>query len=474
MDVHQGINRPGKELLLAALRHEPLPAVPWVPFAGVHAGKLKGYTAAEVLQDGSKLLASLLAANELYDPDGQPVIFDLQVEAELLGCDLVWAAKAPPAVATHPLAAHLTIPDRLPGPDEGRLPMILDVMRAMKRAVGHKTALYGLVCGPFTLASHLRGTEIFMDMFDHPDELKELLAYTSSVAMRIANYYITAGMDVIAIVDPLVSQISPRHFRNFLLEPFRDIFAWLHVQGVFSSFFVCGDATKNLEVMCQTAPDCISIDENIDLLAAAQITGRYNVTLAGNIPLTTRMLLGAPQDNMKFVLDLLDAVHVHNEKGEQGGGIQPQFRNFILSPGCDMPYDTPPENVLGVLQALRDPQAARLMLANYQAHGFDMPVELPDYASLQRPLVEVFTLDSDTCAACSYMLGAAQRAVAELAARGAAVDLVEYKFTQAENVARVIKMGIQKLPSLYINGQLKYSSVIPSNRELLEQVCTYM
>jgi uroporphyrinogen decarboxylase len=474
MDVHQRINRPGKELLLAALRHEPLPAVPWVPFAGVHAGKLKGYTAAEVLQDGSKLLASLLAANELYDPDGQPVIFDLQVEAELLGCDLVWAAKAPPAVATHPLAAHLTIPDRLPGPDEGRLPMILDVMRAMKRAVGHKTALYGLVCGPFTLASHLRGTEIFMDMFDHPDELKELLAYTSSVAMRIANYYITAGMDVIAIVDPLVSQISPRHFRNFLLEPFRDIFAWLHVQGVFSSFFVCGDATKNLEVMCQTAPDCISIDENIDLLAAAQITGRYNVTLAGNIPLTTRMLLGTPQDNMKFVLDLLDAVHVHNEKGEQGGGIQPQFRNFILSPGCDMPYDTPPENVLGVLQALRDPQAARLMLASYQAHGFDMPVELPDYASLQRPLVEVFTLDSDTCAACSYMLGAAQRAVAELAARGAAVDLVEYKFTQAENVARVIKMGIQKLPSLYINGQLKYSSVIPSNRELLEQVCTYI
>jgi uroporphyrinogen decarboxylase len=114
------------------------------------------------------------------------------------------------------------------------------------------------------------------------------------------------------------------------------------------------------------------------------------------------------------------------------------------------------------------------MLANYQAHGFDMPVELPDYASLQRPLVEVFTLDSDTCAACSYMLGAAQRAVAELAARGAAVDLVEYKFTQAENVARVIKMGIQKLPSLYINGQLKYSSVIPSNRELLEQVCTYI
>ena len=45
-------------------------------------------------------------------------------------------------------------------------------MRKMKRQVGDRTALYGLVCGPMTLASHLRGTEIFMDMFDHMDYLQ--------------------------------------------------------------------------------------------------------------------------------------------------------------------------------------------------------------------------------------------------------------------------------------------------------------
>jgi uroporphyrinogen decarboxylase len=468
LDIHQTINMTGKDLLLAALRHESLPAAPWVPFAGVHAGKLKGYTAREVLRDGKKLLESLLEANRLYDPDGQPVIFDLQVEAELLGCELAWAEKSPPAVATHPLAGTLDVPTRLPGPDEGRLPMILEVMRQMKRAVGHKTALYGLVCGPFTLASHLRGTEIFMDMFDHPDELQALLAYTGAVSLRIASYYIEAGMDVIAIVDPLVSQVSPRHFRSFLMEPFQCLFSELRQKGALSSFFVCGDATKNIEVMCQSGPDCISIDENIDLVAAKQITDRYNITLGGNIPLTTRMLLGTQQDNMKFVVDLLEAVHEH------GTDKSTAYHNFILSPGCDMPYDTPPENVVGVLQAVRDPESTRLMLATYQAHGFDLPVELPDYAALPRPLVEVFTLDSDTCAACGYMLGAAQRAVAQLKADGAALDLVEYKFTLPENVARVVKMGIQKLPSLYINGQLMYSSVIPSNRELVEELTHFI
>ena len=42
----------GKELLFRALRHEPVSAVPWVPYAGVHAGKLKGYSGEEILKDG--------------------------------------------------------------------------------------------------------------------------------------------------------------------------------------------------------------------------------------------------------------------------------------------------------------------------------------------------------------------------------------------------------------------------------------
>jgi uroporphyrinogen decarboxylase len=292
-----------------------------------------------------------------------------------------------------------------------------------------------------------------MDMFDRPDFLEALLAYARDVARRMAELYIEAGMDVIAVVDPLVSQISPRHFKKLLAEVYTDLFDFLREQGVVSSFFVCGDATKNIEVMCETGPDSISIDENIDLPSAKAITDRYNITIGGNIPLTTHMLLGNQQDNMKFVVDLLDTIDTHN---------------FILAPGCDMPYDTPVENVVGVVQAVRDPEGTREMLANYQAESLDLDaVELPDYAELESPLIEVFTLDSDTCAACGYMRDAARRATEEL---GGQVTMVEYKFTKKENVARVMKMGVTNLPSIYVNGELKYSSVIPSNRELIEEL----
>ncbi len=443
----------GKQLLMATLRHETVDAVPWVPFAGVHAGKLKGYSAEEVLRDGDKLFEALMEVNRVYDPDGQPVLFDLQIEAEILGCELLWSDEGPPSVASHPLEATTDIPDKLPEATDGRLPLALDVMRRMKVAVGKDTALYGLICGPLTLASHLRGTELFMDIMMNPDAVTALLNYTTAVAKRMSDLYIEAGMDVIAVVDPMVSQIGPRHFTQFLSAPFSDLFTHIRSAGALSSFFVCGDATKNIEVMCQTGPDSISVDENIDMVKAKPITDQYNITLGGNVPLTTVMLLGSQADNMKWVIDWLDKL---------------QSPNLILAPGCDMPYDTPIENTIGVMEAIRHPDTARQMLADYSAPDtFNIPVELPDYAHLQRPLVEVFTLDSDTCAACTYMFGAASRAVREI---GTPVDIVEYKFTKRENVARCMKMGVKNLPSIYINGELKYSSIIPSNDELIAEL----
>ena len=444
------MNQP-KDVLFATLRHQKTDTIPWVPFAGVHAGKFIGKNATEVLTDADLLFQALVEVNRLYKPHGQPVLFDLQVEAEILGCQLVWADEAPPSVKTHPLENTDEVPClcTLPEKTDGRLPMALDVMRRMKAAVGDTTALYGLVCGPFTLASHLRGNDIFMDMFDDEDYVKDLIKYCTEVSKRVSEFYIEAGMDVIATVDPLVSQISSDHFEEFLTAPMTDYFSFLREKGVFSSFFVCGNATRNIEVMCQTGPDSISVDENVDLVAAKKICDGYNIAIGGNIPLTTVMLHGTQADNMKVVIDLMDAVD--------------DTRNLIIAPGCDMPYDVPIENGIAVSQAVLDPDGTRKMLENYVAVPDDIQVDLPDYEHLTKPFLEVFTLDSATCAACTYMLGAAQAAKDKF---GDTIDMIEYKFTVKENIARCKAMGVKQLPSIYINGQLKYSSIIPSPEEL--------
>src|SRR6056297_551139 len=158
------MKRSGKEIIGKVMRHERMEEVPWVPFAGVHAGFLRGYTAQEVLKDSGKLVESLLEVHDKYRPDGQPICFDLQLEAEILGCDLQWADNAPPSVVSHPFKETDDLP-QVPQLDKdiGRLPVVIEACRRMKEEVGDHTALYGLFCGPFTLASHLRGSGLFMD-----------------------------------------------------------------------------------------------------------------------------------------------------------------------------------------------------------------------------------------------------------------------------------------------------------------------
>ena len=52
-----------KDLLIRCLKHEPIERAPWVPFAGVHAGFLKGYTATEMLTNADAAFESLMEVN---------------------------------------------------------------------------------------------------------------------------------------------------------------------------------------------------------------------------------------------------------------------------------------------------------------------------------------------------------------------------------------------------------------------------
>lgn len=443
----------GKELIYKAYSHQKTHRAPWVPFAGVHAGALKGYTASEVLVDAGKLLESLKEVHRLYMPDGMPIVFDLQLEAEILGCDLLWADDNPPSVISHVLENTNEIPSRLIEKNEGRLPLVLDVAKKMKELVGDETALYGLYCGPFTLASHLRGTNLFRDMKKNHDYVNALMNYCTDIALRMSDYYAECGMDVIAPVDPLVSQISPKYFNQYLAGPYSRIFKHLRGKNILSSFFVCGDALRNIECMCETGPDGISIDENIPMAKAKAITDSYNITIGGNIPLTTTMLFGSQMDNIKYVVDMIDSLDI---------------RNLIVSPGCDMPYGVPLENAIAVAEAARDVDKYRELVRDYSGSSFDdIEVELPKYGELPRPLLEVCTLDSASCAACTYMWAMACDAKAKY---GQAIDVVEYKYTRREDIARYQKMGVKNLPSMYLNGNLAYSSIIPNHEEFYEEI----
>lgn len=116
----------GRERLQKAFRCEATDRAPWVPFVGCHGGALLGLTATDYLKSAEHLIAGVEAAIARYQPDGIPVAFDLQIEAEVLGCELNWADQTPPSVRNHPLANGRRLEElRVPTPACGRIQTVL-------------------------------------------------------------------------------------------------------------------------------------------------------------------------------------------------------------------------------------------------------------------------------------------------------------------------------------------------------------
>ena len=126
----------GKERVLNALSFQPVDRTPWVPYAGVQTANLLGLDAETYLKDADHIVNGILKAYELYQPDGLPVLFDIQMEAEALGCGLKWAKCNPPAVATHVLEHRPLSELELPTADSGRYPVARDAARKLVAALG--------------------------------------------------------------------------------------------------------------------------------------------------------------------------------------------------------------------------------------------------------------------------------------------------------------------------------------------------
>jgi len=442
----------GKEIIYAAFHRQQTTRAPWVPFVGCHGGKLIGVNADKYLQSAELIAKGLKRAYDLYRPDGLPIMFDLQVEAEVLGCDLHWAEDVPPSVSSHPLASHSenSITD-LPAfsTQKGRFPEIAKALRIIKNDIGNDIALYGLICGPFTLALHLLGNEIFLQMFDNSNFVKSLMRFCSDIVIKTSDFYLDNGADIIAVVDPMTSQISPEHFREFVTPVINPIFDHIRQRNALSSIFVCGDVDRNLECMCETSCDNISVDEQISIPKLKLLAQKYNKSFGGNLKLTVALLIGDEDDCR------IDAIRNIDEGGNIG---------FILAPGCDVPYHVPEKNLQAVAEIVYDDYKREVAKKSLAAKEFNFDyIQLPDYDNCEEIILDIITLDSSSCAPCQYMVEAAYKAVADLSIK---TIIREHKIKNKEGIGMMCKLGISSLPTICIDGAIVFISIIPDKPTL--------
>ena len=442
----------GREIIRKSFRLESVPRIPWVPFVGIHGGNLIGVSAEEYLKSADNIVAGMDRAIELYNPDGIPVTFDLQVEAEALGCKVAWSDQNPPAVISHPLAGEKLIHDlKIPGQGDGRIGIILEAARRLRDKHPDRS-IYGLITGPFTLALHLLGTDIFLKMFEDEVAVKELMNFTKEVGKAMSGYFLKAGCDVIAVVDPMTSQIGPDQFRQFITEPVTEIFEFIRQNGGLGSFFVCGYAQQNIEAMCECKPDNVSIDENIPLDYVRDVCLDRNISFGGNLKLTVVLLMGSPEDCQRHALECM----------ELGGS-----RGFILAPGCDLPLNTPVDNLRAIALLVHDAFTRDVIRAMEKKPEEILLPDMKDYGKADKVIVDIITLDSQSCAPCQYMVESVKRVAPEFEG---IVEWREHSIKKLDAVNFMSALMVKNIPTICIDGKIAFVSIIPPKHELIRAI----
>ena len=314
----------GKRLQLA-----PLMGLPGIP--------LTKTTVRQNLESAETQWQSLSRLYERFSPDAMFTMMDLSVEAEALGIELLRPENGSYTVAVHPVTSREVLQElAVPRPrQDGRMPLMLEVMRLMSRYLDCLRVAY--VIGPFTLAGLLAGAgRVIKGVIKNQEFLLRLLDFSCQVIHAYAEALAEAGADMICLLEPTASALSPEQFR---------LFSGVHIQRLADGcpvpviLHICGNTTALIEVMLATGCRGLSLDSQVDLAAVSRLIpqDRY---IFGNLDPVRTVAYGSRAQVVDETRTLL---------GSMAG-----YDNFVLSTGCDLPLDTRLENLEGLCSAARE------------------------------------------------------------------------------------------------------------------------
>lgn len=222
---------------------------------------------------------------------------------------------------------------RWPAPDDGPLMSDrLNAIRAFRRARPDMVAM-GAVEAPFAQACTFLGIqETMLALYDRPDFVRELIEWITPHEIDFALAQIEAGAAIIFIGDSLASQVGAAAYAAHIVEAECRVVDAIQSAGAAARLHICGDITPILKPVLRTGARMLDIDYPVAIAAACTAAAEAppGTYVVGNFHPVTGLLQGDP-DDVQAVCRACET---------QADGCD----NFILSPGCEVPPETPAEN----------------------------------------------------------------------------------------------------------------------------------
>lgn len=332
-----------RERVLTTISGGEADCVPAGPYMYDLAAVVAGVPLRDFYLDPGAMVHAQLILHDLVGQDIICVGSDNFYIAEGFGCETTRSDDELPSLVKPPLGSiedvyRLEVPDPM---TQGRMPLMLEAIRMLRRAVGDEVAIRTPGTGSFALASYFVGTQQWlMDValaeagFDDDKEaaVHHALGLASDALIEFGKACFDAGADLLHCGDSLAScnVISPRTYERYAWPYEKRVFtAWREYGITAGLLHICGDSSKVLELYRDTGANLIEVDSAVDLSEASRrLDGA--ATLVGNV---------------NTVTELLQASSEETEAASRRCIEQTRGRNFILGSGCIVPRHTPVENL---------------------------------------------------------------------------------------------------------------------------------
>jgi len=337
----------GRERILALLDGKPVDSLPFMPMTMMFACDRIGAAYRDYATDYRILTDGQIHTAEEFDFDYVNTMSDPAGEAADCGAPVKYFPNQPPALdEANALLADkvklrtLTVPDPHAGP---RMRNRLNAIAAHKQRVGGRKLIEGWIEGPVAQAADLRGINtLMMDFFDDPTFVTELLEFVLKLELTFAKAQVEAGAELMGVGDAAASLVGPKFYEQFVWPYEKRMMDGLHAMGVRTRLHICGNTQPLLKLMGQLGCDIVDLDSLAPLDEARAAMGTKQVLL-GNIDPVRVLRNGTPEGVYAAVAEC------HRQAGDR----------FIVSAGCEVPRDTPPENLRAMLRYAREHQVGR-------------------------------------------------------------------------------------------------------------------
>jgi MtaA/CmuA family methyltransferase len=179
------------------------------------------------------------------------------------------------------------------------------------------------------MASDLRGINALMlDFTDDPVFVRDLFEFCVAMELRFARAQYEAGVELMGVGDAAASLVGPKIYNEFIWPYEQKLVDGLHSLGLKVRLHICGNTKKVLDGMGRLGCEIVDLDFLAPLSQGRAAMGP-DQTLLGNIDPVRVLRDGTPET----VFDAIGQCHA------QAG------RRYIVSAGCEICRETPPENV---------------------------------------------------------------------------------------------------------------------------------